>query len=145
VLWLAENRALARIRHHRVLRSSGRQRQLEIRFQGVIVALGDIYAQEGALDAVRELMRLTQARVKAQPGCLSYTFAETLEDPGHFVVIQEWRDRAALDEHYRSAAFADYQEQIAPRVERSSELRIHVVGESTLPVASPPVDTLQDD
>jgi quinol monooxygenase YgiN len=111
----------------------------------VIVVLGDIYAQAGAREEVRELMRGTQDRVMTQAGCVSYTFAETLEDPCHFVVMQEWRDRAALDEHYRSPAFADYQQQIAPRVERSSELRIHVVSESTLPVATPPADTLQDD
>jgi quinol monooxygenase YgiN len=111
----------------------------------VIVALGDIYAQPGAREVVRELMRGTQDRARAQPGCISYTFAESLEDPCHFVLMQEWRDQAALDEHYRSAAFADYQEQIAPHVERSSELRIHMVSETALPVASPPVDTLQDD
>jgi quinol monooxygenase YgiN len=111
----------------------------------VIVALADIYAQAGDREVVRELMRVTQDRVRPQAGCISYTFAETLEDPCHFVVMQEWRDQAALDEHYRSAAFADYQERIGPRVERSSELRIYVVSESALPVASPPPDTLQDD
>jgi quinol monooxygenase YgiN len=111
----------------------------------MLIALGDIYVQIPRREAVRALMRATQARVRAQPGCVSYVFAETLDDPGHFVVVQQWRDQAALDEHYRSEAFADYQAEIAEQLVRSSELRIHEVQASVLPSASAPSDTSQDD
>ena len=111
----------------------------------MIIALGDIYAQIPRRDEVRELMRVTQQRVREQAGCLSYAFAETLDDPGHFVIVQRWRDQEALDEHYRSQAFADYQAGIADRLVRSSELAMHVVQESFLPVDSSPIETSQDD
>jgi quinol monooxygenase YgiN len=102
----------------------------------VIVGLGDIYAQIPRREEVRELMRATQASVREQAGCISYAFAETLDDPGHFIVVQQWRDQAAVDEHYGSRAFADYQAKIASLLVRTSELRLHVVQEGFRPVDS---------
>jgi quinol monooxygenase YgiN len=102
----------------------------------MLVALGDVYAQIPDLERVRELMLATQERVRAEPGCLGYVFAETVGDPGHFVIVQQWRDQAALDEHYRSHAFADYQAQIAGSLVRTSELRIHTVQASYVPFDS---------
>jgi quinol monooxygenase YgiN len=101
----------------------------------VIVALGDISAKIPHLDDVRRVMRDTQQRVREQPGCVSYTFAEALDDPGHFVVMQEWQDRAALDGHYRSGAFADYQAAIAPLLVRDTDLRVSETAQSARPVA----------
>jgi len=111
----------------------------------MLIALGDIYAQIPRRDEVRELMRATQARARQQAGCIDFVFAETLDDPGHFVIVQQWRDRAALDEHYRSEAFADYQAKIGEHLVRSSELRVHVVQQSALLVDSSPLDISQDD
>lgn len=111
----------------------------------MIIALGDVYAQIPRREQVRELMRATQARMRDQPGCISYTFTVSLDDPEHFVIIEQWRDQAALEEHYRSRAFAEYQEQIAAQLVRTSELRVHLVQESLHPVQSSIIDTSADD
>jgi quinol monooxygenase YgiN len=111
----------------------------------VIIAIGDIYAQIPRREEVRDLMRETQRAARGTPGCLSYTFAETLDDPGHFLVVHQWSDQAALDEHYRSQAFADYQSRIAELLVRSSELQVYVVQESIRPVPSPGGDPKHDD
>jgi quinol monooxygenase YgiN len=105
----------------------------------MLIALGDVYAQIPDLDRVRALMRATQERVREEPGCIGYVFAETVEDPGHFVIVQQWRDQAALDQHYGSQAFADYQAQIANSLVRTSELRIHAVKASYAPFDSAPI------
>jgi quinol monooxygenase YgiN len=111
----------------------------------VIIALGDVYAQVPRVEAVRELMRATQASVREQAGCISYEFAQSLEDPAHFVVVQQWHDSAALDEHYRSQAFANYQAQIAKQIVQTSELRLHEVETSYAPIDSSRLDLAQDD
>jgi quinol monooxygenase YgiN len=111
----------------------------------VIIALGDVYAQIPRVEAVRELMGTTQARVREQPGCISYTFAQSLEDPSHFLVVQQWRDREALEQHYRSPVYANYQAQIAKQLVQSSELRLHEVKTSYTPVDSSRLDIAQDD
>jgi quinol monooxygenase YgiN len=110
----------------------------------VIIAVGDIHAQIPRRDEVRELMRITQARVREQPGCLLYAFTETLDDPGHFVVVQQWRDQEALDGHFHSRAFADYQASVEHQLVRSSELRVHEVKETQIPVDSSVIDTSED-
>lgn len=111
----------------------------------MLIALGDIYTQIPSREQVRELMRATQSRVRGEPGCISYVFAEALDDPGHFVVVQQWQDQASLDAHYRSDAFADYQKQIAEHLVRSSDLRVHAVQASAHPVDSAVIDTSHDD
>jgi quinol monooxygenase YgiN len=111
----------------------------------VIIAIGDIYAQIPRRAEVADLMRETQLRARELPGCIAYTFAETVDDPGHFIVVQQWRDSAALGEHYRSEAFAGYQARIDGLIVRSSELRVHTVQESFRPVPAPGGDPRHDD
>jgi quinol monooxygenase YgiN len=111
----------------------------------MIIVLGDIYAQIPRREQVRELMRATQARARAKSGCIYFAFAETLDDPGHFVVLEQWRDQASLDQHFRSAAFADYQAQIGEHLVRASELSVHSVAASLRPADSSPLDISQDD
>jgi quinol monooxygenase YgiN len=101
-----------------------------------LVVLGDIYAQIPHLEKVRELMRETQGQARARPGCVSYTFAETVDEPGHFVVVQEWRDEASLEEHYRSETYADFQNQLELILLHSSDLRIYVVEATVRPIES---------
>jgi quinol monooxygenase YgiN len=111
----------------------------------VIVGLVDIYTQIPRREEVRELMRSTELSVREQPGCISYTFAETLDDPGHYVVVQEWRDEASVAQHYASPAFAEYQERIAGLLVRTSELRMHVVTEGFRPIEESPPSITQED
>jgi quinol monooxygenase YgiN len=110
----------------------------------MIVAIGDIYARIADRDEVAALMRATQDRAREQPGCSYYVFAETLDDPGHFVLVEHWDDRAALDAHYRSPAFADYQEQVGGHLVRASELRLFEVDAALTALAPGPIEPQQD-
>jgi quinol monooxygenase YgiN len=99
----------------------------------VLIALGDIYTQIPSRKDVVAVMLATQESVRNTPGCLGYSFAEAIDEPGRFVVVQRWSDRAAIEAHYASRAFADYQERIARFLTRTSELEIHDVGASVRP------------
>jgi quinol monooxygenase YgiN len=105
---------------------------------GVIrcVAIGDVYAQVPHLDVVRGLMRETQEAARRQPGCVSYSFAEALDELGHFVIVQEWRDEASLEEHYRSETYADFQNRLELVLVHSSDLRVYLVEKTIRPVES---------
>jgi len=80
-----------------------------------------------------------------QDGCLEFVFAEVLGDPGHFVVLESWSERQALERHYGSPGYADYQREIARLLVRESEYRLHVVDETLHPVNSTTILTDQDD
>jgi quinol monooxygenase YgiN len=111
----------------------------------MLIALGDVFAQIPRREEVRALMRETQAQAREQPGCIDFVFAETLDDPGHFVIVQQWRDRAALEQHYRSRAFADYQAKIGDYIVRSSALQLHAVDASAQPVDAEPILLSEED
>ncbi len=54
------------------------------------------------LDAIAVVMPLYQELVqltRREPFNISYDLFIDQEDPGHFIFIEEWPDRAALDAH----------------------------------------------
>jgi quinol monooxygenase YgiN len=111
----------------------------------VIVALGDVYVKVPRRGEAAEAMLDEQRAALAQDGCLSFAYAETLDEPGHYLVTQRWSGREALDAHYRSEAFFRYQAAIAPLLLRSSELTLHTVEDAVRPIESEVSSVPEDD
>jgi quinol monooxygenase YgiN len=109
------------------------------------VVVGDIYTLVGRREEVVELLRETQERARLEPGCVLYAFAEVVADPGRYVVIQEWRDDAALQAHYASGVFKAYQARVGELLARPSEVRIHRVAETVHPADGEPMDPRRAD
>jgi len=61
--------------------------------------------REAAVSAAKEIMTETHK----EPGCVSYTFSADLEDPGSFLIFEEWKDDAALKEHFATPHMAAFQ------------------------------------
>lgn len=57
------------------------------------------------VDAVLPLYRELVAKTRQEADCLGYDLFIDQKDPGHFVFIETWPDRAALDAHCRSEHF----------------------------------------
>lgn len=51
------------------------------------------------LDAAKAVIAAT----RAEEGCISYLLNASVEDPTHFVFVEQWRERADLDAHAKSA------------------------------------------
>ena len=111
----------------------------------MIVAIADVYAQIPQRDAAEQVMLRAQAAARGEDGCVTFAFAQVLGDPGHYLLVARWRDRAAFDAHYASAAFAEYQSAITPLLVRDSELRVDTVQDTVQPVESSPLDIRHDD
>ena len=109
------------------------------------LVVGDIHTLQGRRADVVELLRETQDRVRREPGCLAYTFAEAVADPGRYVVVQEWHDEAALEAHYASQAYKTYQQRIGELLSRPSEVRIHRIAEILHPADPGPMDPRRAD
>lgn len=58
-----------------------------------------------SIDTVRPLYDELVRRTRAEPLCTSYDLFADQEDVGHFVFIETWPDRAALDTHCASEHF----------------------------------------
>jgi quinol monooxygenase YgiN len=100
-----------------------------------VVAVGRVYGLASSRAELVELMRRTAAAARAEPGCRSYDFAETLDAADEFVVVHEWDDRAALAAYYRGQAHDTYQQGLHGLLARPSDLAIHEVASTERPVA----------
>ena len=85
-------------------------------------------------------MRETEQRVGAEPGCVLYRFAATLEDPDEYVHVQEWEGEEAFATHQRSPAFRDYQRGLFELLARPSDMQVHRALKTVVPVPSAPPD-----
>ncbi|MFC7289386.1 putative quinol monooxygenase [Herminiimonas glaciei] len=54
---------------------------------------------------VRPLYEELVAKTRLEKDCISYNLYIDQKDPGHFVFIEEWPDRQALDEHCQTEHF----------------------------------------
>ncbi|WP_353151971.1 putative quinol monooxygenase [Pollutimonas bauzanensis] len=57
------------------------------------------------IDEVAPLYRELIEKTRQEPHCISYELCINEKDPGHFVFIEEWPDRAALDAHCQTEHF----------------------------------------
>src|SRR3954447_2758416 len=105
-----------------------------------VVAIADLDGIAGRRAELVALLTEAERGAAGQSGCIRYSFAATLSDPDRFVLVSEWRDQPAMDAHYGSQAFADFQFSLDGLLARPSEMKVSPVSGSARPVASGPMD-----
>lgn len=74
-----------------------------------------------ALDEVLALVREVRARSLAEPGCQEYEVFASLDDPCSLLLVERYRDAAAVEAHRATSHFQELVlGQIVPRLERRS-------------------------
>jgi quinol monooxygenase YgiN len=111
----------------------------------VLVLIGDIQAQIPRRAELEAAMLAAQSDAREQDGCISFSFAAAVGEPGHFLVVERWRDRAAMEAHFRSPSFVAYQAAITGLLARDTELRVYTVTDASLPVDSSGLDLANDE
>jgi quinol monooxygenase YgiN len=105
-----------------------------------VLAIADLYGISGRRAELVALLAEAERQAVAQSGCLRYSFAATLADPDRFVLVSEWLDQAAMDGHYGSRAFANFQFALDGLLARPSDMAVYSVSRSARPVGSGPMD-----
>ena len=73
-----------------------------------ILITGTIRLPAASLEAARPVMAAMVAAGRAEPGCLAYSYAQDVIDPGLIHVIERWTDDAALAAHFASPHIAEW-------------------------------------
>ena len=60
-----------------------------------VIAITQIHGIAGRRSDLRELMRTTERRTAAEPGCVLYRFTAALDQPDEYVHVQEWASEDA--------------------------------------------------
>jgi len=75
----------------------------------MIIVLGSFIAAPGHLEEALALSQEHVERSRAEPGCLAHAVHRDVEHAQRLVFVEQWRDMAALQQHFRvpaSRAFA---------------------------------------
>lgn len=72
----------------------------------MLIILGTIRLPPENLAAARPVMEAMAKASRAEEGCIDYAYAEDVFEPGLIRVSEVWRDRAALDAHFRQPHLA---------------------------------------
>ena len=72
----------------------------------MLIVAGTVRVPAQRLDAFRPHMSQMLAASRAEDGCLDYSYAEDVTDPGLIRVFERWRDQAALDAHFSTPHMA---------------------------------------
>jgi len=73
-----------------------------------VLIAGTVRVPPEKLTAFRPHMDAMLAASRAEEGCLSYSYAVDVQDPGLIRVFEAWRDQAAVDAHFHAAHMATW-------------------------------------
>jgi quinol monooxygenase YgiN len=59
-------------------------------------------------DEAAGMLRSLRDGSRAEPDCITFDVARSVDDANAFVLYEEWRDQAALDAHYKTEHFIAY-------------------------------------
>jgi quinol monooxygenase YgiN len=106
----------------------------------VVIAVADMFGISGRREELGGLLERFERWAAGEPGCRRYVFAATLADPSRFVLLSEWESEDALDAHYRSEAFADFQAGLDGLLARPTALTVYSTDGGARPLNTRPMD-----
>jgi quinol monooxygenase YgiN len=74
----------------------------------VLLIVGTIRLPAEILDAARPAMAAMVEASRAEAGCVEYSYAADVLDPGLIHVKERWTNRTALDAHFKSVHIANW-------------------------------------
>ncbi len=105
-----------------------------------VIAIAEMFGISGRRDELAALLERFGGWAGGEPGCRRYVFAATLADPSRFILVSEWENQEALDAHYRSQSFADFQLGLDGLLARPSESTVYSAHDAVRPVNTRPMD-----
>ncbi|MCA1952526.1 MAG: antibiotic biosynthesis monooxygenase [Hyphomicrobiales bacterium] len=79
-----------------------------------VIVIARVRIRPEARTIFLDALRICIAETRREAGCIRYDMHESVTDPDHFVFVEEWRDRAAIDAHMIAAHFRTTMSIAAP-------------------------------
>lgn len=105
-----------------------------------VIAVADMFGISGRREELTRVLERFERWATGEPGCTRYVFAATLADPSRFVLFSEWESQDALDAHYRSDEFTEFQLGLDGLLARPSELTVYSAERPVRPLNTRPMD-----
>jgi len=89
----------------------------------MIFVIATLKTTENSKNALLDACRPCIAETLKEPGCLSYDLHVSVSAPETLVFVERWRDREALEAHFRTPHIATLKRSAGPLiVEQSIEI-----------------------
>jgi quinol monooxygenase YgiN len=96
----------------------------------LLIVAGSVEIDPANRDAAIQATKAVMAATRAEPGCLEYTIAADLDDPGRFVILEKWVSADALEVHFTTPHMAAFQAAMGGMGVRKMEvLRYEIASE----------------
>lgn len=73
-----------------------------------LIIAGTVRVPPENLDRFRPHMEAMLTASRAEDGCITYSYAVDVADPGLVRVFEAWRDQAAIDAHFQTPHMAQW-------------------------------------
>ena len=74
----------------------------------MLILAVNLIISAGREDEVNDQFRELQAATRQEPGCIAYVVQRSRENPRHYLVYEQYKNEAALEDHRNSAHFKQY-------------------------------------
>ncbi|BDW82076.1 antibiotic biosynthesis monooxygenase [Erythrobacter sp. Dej080120_24] len=91
----------------------------------MIIVVGSFRIPPSMIEVVIPVMEHMIKASRAEEGCIEYAYALDVLDKGLVRVSEKWRDRAALEAHFRTAHIAEWRAQVSSLAMSERELTAH--------------------
>ena len=82
------------------------------------------YIKEECLEEYFVIVKELVEKSNLDPGCVKYELCRDVNDPLHFVMLEDWENQELLDEHLKSAHFLELVPKLGTLAVKPSELTI---------------------
>ena len=106
----------------------------------VVIAVAEMFGISGRRDELAAHLERFEQWATGEPGCRRFVVAARVGDPSQFVLVSEWDSEGALDAHYRSEEFAEFQFGLDGLLARPSELSVYSGEGAVRPLNTRPMD-----
>lgn len=100
----------------------------------MLIVTGTVEVGENGLDVLKAAAAKMAVASRAESGCQSYAFYQSIDTPTVFRVYEEWDDEAALAAHFAEPHMAEFRASLANAEIKAMNVVKFVPGEMS-PVA----------
>jgi len=91
----------------------------------MIILAGTLRIDPADIETLRPHAVKVLAATRNEVGCIAYTFALDLEEPGLIRVFEKWRRRDDLDDHFKTAHMTAWRKALGEVRVLSRDLRTY--------------------
>lgn len=93
----------------------------------MLLVTGEMIVDVGALEAVRDAIRVMETETLKEPGCFTYAFSVDVSDPTMMRITERWESMEALEAHFRTPHMAAFSEAIGRAKPKSMQVKLYEV------------------